>query len=423
MREKIKSLVTNKEFYWTLLFQIITLAGGILLMKLLAVSLSKTEYGFYALITSVISFVLMMPFTAFLQGVSRYISIYQDKGTYKVFLSSIIVLFSIFMVLYILLAFFVGSLCTLDAEWDDKLIFIVMLIVSEILKVLFKTINNANRERKNIAISVFVEFSVKIGIIFTAYKFSSVDIIKVLIALIIANTISMIIMYAKNSQNISISGITQKYFKVYTLRIWLFSYPLLIWAVFGWLRDMSNRWYLDYFLDKEQVALFAMMGSLALVAPAALQGVIGSFFIPIIYQKENSTKGFARKFLSILLPVLAIFFFISFIVVYFFKDLIVVLLTDEKYLSISWMLPWMFLTYSIYVISMISTYELFAHNQTKKLIVSSVLPGIIAFVGGYFLIRSYGITGALYNYILTYTSYALLTFYITNRYWRNNDNN
>ena len=158
------------------------------------------------------------------------------------------------------------------------------------------------------------------------------------------------------------------------------------------------------------------MGSLALVAPAALQGVIGSFFIPIIYQKENSQKGYTRKFLKLLLPSLAAFFLVSFTIVYYFKDLIVVLLTDEKYLSIAWMLPWMFLTYCLYVLSMISTYELFAHNQTKKLILSSVLPGIFALIGGYFLIGRYGLEGALYNYILTYTSYAFLTLYAVNKY-------
>jgi hypothetical protein len=53
-------------------------------------------------------------------------------------------------------------------------------------------------------------------------------------------------------------------------RIWSFSYPLLIWAVFGWLRDIANRWYLDYSLDKESVTLFAMMSSIALIPPAGI---------------------------------------------------------------------------------------------------------------------------------------------------------
>jgi len=392
-------------------------------MKLLAVSLSKTDYGFYALIASIIAFVLMMPFTALLQGVSRYVSIYQRRGQYQVFLSSIFFLVLSLVGLYVVLSILIGLFYPLGTEWRNKYIYIVIFAVSEILKVMFKTINNANRERKNIAISVFVEFFIKIGLIFTIHKFYSLDILDVLVALTVGNIIAVFIMYIKSIQYISLSNITRKYFKVHVQRIWLFGYPLLIWAIFGWLRDMSNRWYLDYFLNKEQVALFAMMSSLALVVPVALQGVIGSFFIPIIYQKENTEKGYARRFLIILLPILAIFFLMSFVVVYFFKDLIVILLTDEKYLSVSWMLPWMFLTYSLYVLSMISTYELFAHNQTKKLIVSTIAPGIISLVCGYFLIKEYETNGALINYMITYGSYSLFTLIVVWNYWRNNDNN
>jgi O-antigen/teichoic acid export membrane protein len=416
MIAKIKSLITNKEFYWTLLFQLSSLVGGIALMKLLAVSLSTTEYGFYAIITSMVAFVLMMPFTGLLQGVGRYISIYQKKGQNKIFLNSVIFLILICTVLYILLGVSFYSFYPLNVEWADKFLVVFLLTLSEVFKVMFRTINNANRERKNIAISVFTEFFLKVALIFSIYTLFSINIKNVLIVLTTANIISVIIMYNKNKLNISISSFSMKHYRVHFQRIWVFSYPLLIWAIFGWLRDMSNRWYLDYFLDKESVALFAMMGSLALVVPVALQGIIGSYYIPIIYQKENSQKGFARNFLTKLLPLIGILFLLSSVVVYFLKDFIVILLTDDKYLAISWMLPWMFLAYSLYVLSMISTYELFAHNQTKKLILSSVLPGVFAFVGGYFFVKNYGIEGALYNYILTYTSYALLTFYAVYKY-------
>lgn len=422
MQQKLKLLATNKEFFWTLLHQFSSLLGGVLLIKLLAVSLSAAEYGFYAIITSMVAFVLMMPFTALLQGVGRYISIYKKKGQDKIFLNSVFSFILCCVVLYIFLGVLFYSFYPLRGEWNDKFLTIFVFTITEIFKVMFRTINNTNRERKNIAISVFVEFFLKITIIFTTYFFSATNITHVLLSLIVSNTLSVIIMCSKHRKSISIASISKKHFEVHVQRIWLFSYPLLLWALFGWLRDMSNRWYLDYFLDKEHVALFTMIGSLALVAPVALQGIIGGFCIPIIYQKENSQKGFAKKFLANLLPVLTIFFFISFFIVYFLKDFIVILLTDEKYLSISWMLPWMFLAYSLYVLSIISTYELFAHNQTKKLIWSSAIPGIIAFIGGYFFIKNYGIEGALYNYILTYTSYALLTFYIVNKYWRKNDN-
>ena len=416
MLNKLRNHVFNKELYWTVIFQLSTLIGGVALVKLLAVSLTTAEYGLYAIITSIMAFVLMMPFTALLQGVSRYISIYKKKGEEGRFITSVMCLMQICIGAYILLGILFYFFYSPSIEWRDDFFYILFLVISEVFKIIFKTINNANRERKNIAISVFSEFGSKIGLILIIYINGILNIRDVLVIFFVANILSTIVMFIKNIDKISIDNFYKKHFYIHTHRILLFSFPLIIWGGFGWLRDMSNRWYLDYFLGKEDVALFAMMGSLALIAPLTLQGVVGSFFIPIIYQKENTQKGFTKKILKLIIPTLSLLFVIGFIIIYFIKDFIVVLLADEKYLAVSWMLPWMFLSYSLYALSMVSTYELFAHNQTKKLIVSSILPGVIALLGGYFFIKNYGIDGALYNYILTYISYALLTFYVVFKY-------
>jgi len=183
---------------------------------------------------------------------------------------------------------------------------------------------------------------------------------------------------------------------------------------------MSNRWYLDYFLDKEQVALFAMLSSISMIAPTALLGIIGGYFMPIIYQKENQHRGYTRDFLYKLLPIVLMIFSFSFVITYIFKNEIILIIADEKYLSISWMLPWMYLVFCLYTLSMMATYELFAHKQTKKLILSSIIPGVISLFFGYFFIKQYGVEGALYNYIITYLSYTLLTFYVVVKYIRSN---
>ncbi|WP_282114492.1 oligosaccharide flippase family protein [Pseudoalteromonas arctica] len=416
MLNKLKSLAFNKELYWTVLFQFSSLVGGVVLMKLLAVSLTTAEYGLYAIITSIVAFVLMMPFTALLQGVSRYVSIYKKKGKEGEFITSVIVLIQMCITAYILVGMLVYLFYPLSVEWSNKFFLVLLLAISEVFKIMFRAINNANRERKNIAISVFVEFASKITLVFIIHMSTSLNINDVLIAFVIANILSVIIMLNKNRDSISRSNFSRKYFDIHTLRTLTFSYPLILWGGFGWLRDMSNRWYLDYFLGKEEVALFTMIASLALIIPLALQGVIGSFFIPIIYQKENDKKGVAERFLKLVIPILATVFLIGFIILYFIKDFIVVLFTDEKYLTISWMLPWMFLAYSFYVLSMVATYELLSDKQTKKLLLSSITPGVIAFFGGYYFIKNNGLEGALYNYMLTYLSYSLLTFSVVVKY-------
>jgi O-antigen/teichoic acid export membrane protein len=238
------------------------------------------------------------------------------------------------------------------------------LSINRVFKTLFNSINNAKRDRENIFYAVLVEFGIKIiGIISLSHY---LNIKYVLSVFIIAEIVSVFVMYVKNKNLIEFK--ISKKTKLYILRVFYFALPLIIWAIFGWFRDMSNRWYLDYFITKNEVGLFAMINSIAIIAPTALQGLIGGYFIPIIYEKENIQKGYAKSFLKKLIPLLFIVFLFSFIITYLFKNEIILIIADKKYLEISWMLPWMFLVFSFYSIAMISTYELFSHKKTKLLL-------------------------------------------------------
>jgi len=416
----LKKIFNNKELFWTFLYQFTALVGGLVLIKLLSHILSVEVYGYYMLITSIVALVVMLPFSALMQGVNRFISVYQNKNRYKSFFTTVIYLHLIIILLYVILSVVVKIVAPLNDVWNEIYFSISFFAVSEVFKVLFRTINNANRERKNISISTILEFIIKIGLSYLAYRLELIDISYLLYIYTLANTISVIFMVNKSSGEFHISGNNIKESKIIVRRIWAFSSPLILWAIFGWLRDMSNRWYVDYFLDKEQVAYFSMMASIAMIAPTALQGLIGGFYVPILYQKDNKDKNYIRRFLIRLLPTLLLIFSISTLITFIFKEEIVLIITDEKYLGAAWMLPWMFLVFSIYTVSMMATYEIFAHKQTKILIVSTVLPGLISILGGYFLIGTYGMEGALYNYTLTYLSYALLTFYVAFKYSNKN---
>ena len=416
----LKKILQKRELFWTFLYQLTALLGGLVLIKLLSKILAVEVYGHYVLITSIVALIVMLPFSALMQGVNRYLSIYQIKNRYNKFFTTVVILHVAIVFLYIFSLMIVKLVVPLDGLWVDIYYLIAAFAISEIFKVLLRTINNANRERKNILQSTFLEFTLKIGLSYFAYSLALIDIRYLLFIYILANSLSVIVMLNKNKSAFQLNSINAKESKIIIIRIWAFSSPLIIWAVFGWLRDMSNRWYVDHFLDKEHVALFSMMASIAMIAPTALLGLVGGYYMPILYQKDNDDKGYIRRFLVKLLPVVALVFFLSIFITFIFKDYIVLIVSDEKYLKAAWMLPWMFIVFCIYTMSMMATYEIFAHKQTKRLIISNVLPGLISIVGGYILIKSHGIEGALYNYILTYLSYAVLTFYVVFKYSNEN---
>jgi O-antigen/teichoic acid export membrane protein len=408
---------SKKEFLWTFSERVVTLIGGMALMKILAIGLSIEEYGYYSLVTSICALVIMLPFGSLLQGVSRYVSIYKENPLkYNKFVKSTLELFFLISAFYILLAVIIRYSSSLDSKWEDIYYLLVFFIFSEMLKSLYKTLNNANRRRLNLTVSSFLEFIVKVVFLYILWKANGIiDIESVLLILILSNMISILILF-KGNKVLNISRINARSSKNFILRMWIFSAPLVVWSIFGWLRDMSNRWYLDYFLDKESVALFAMIGSIAMIAPVALHGLIDAYLIPILYQKDKENKQYAGVILSRLLPSILLFFLLSFTIVFFYKNEIILIIADYKYLKLSWMLPWMFLTFSVYSLSMIATYELFTHKQTKRLLISSIVPGAVSIVCGYYFIKKYGLDGAFYNYIVTYLSYSILTFMAVYRY-------
>ncbi len=65
-------MLKNKELHWTFLYQLTTLVGGLFLLKILAVTLSKEDYGYYSLINSIVALIVMLPFSALMQGIGRF---------------------------------------------------------------------------------------------------------------------------------------------------------------------------------------------------------------------------------------------------------------------------------------------------------------------------------------------------------------
>lgn len=112
----IKKILTNKELFWTFLYQLIIMVGGLVLIKLLATALTKEIYGYYALIMSITALIVMLPFSALMEGVSRYSSIYQLKSKYKNFLSVVILLHLFMILVYVVLFVFFKNIFTLSPE-------------------------------------------------------------------------------------------------------------------------------------------------------------------------------------------------------------------------------------------------------------------------------------------------------------------
>ncbi|HHQ4746912.1 TPA: lipopolysaccharide biosynthesis protein, partial [Vibrio cholerae] len=163
----------------------------------------------------------------------------------------------------------------------------------------------------------------------------------------------------------------------------VFSSPLLLWAIFGWLRDSSLRWFIEIHLGTKEVAIFTAISSIAIVIPMAIQSVTSAYIIPILYQNDQGQeKKRVRRVFDKLMYMLYFLGGVIFLFLYLFSEYAVLLITDEKYIAYSWALPWMFVSYYLFCCGMLNASQLLVDFKPQKLLLPNLVSGLVILISG-----------------------------------------
>lgn len=401
----------NKEAVITITAQLVQLIGGLVLIKLLSTELTKADYAVYALLISLVAFISTLPFTSLSQGYMRYVSIYSNKNQLQPFYVFTLITTLVILLFYLLIAFLMNAMFLEGTFWGEYFYLIAALVFTEIFKITYRSFENAARNRVGFANSIIAEYSLKIIILVIAFQYWIVGLEAIIAAFIFANLVSILLV--TRFKFLTHWQTSRRFNKVVLKRILTFSAPLIVWGLFGWSRDMSGRWILDIYTTKEQVSAFALMASIAMIGPGVVQSLIGAYLVPILYEKENHQTGYTRQVLIKLIPILLVGLVIATGLLYIMKTWVVIIIAEEKYIEDAWMLPIMFFAYGLFVISMMSTYEIFAHNQTRLMLWPNVISGLVALVLGLLLTQYFGLHGMVIAFVAAYLSYAMITFQIS----------
>lgn len=414
--------IINKESAIVLIYTCLSMFGLLIVMKLLTVYLTQEEFGLYSLILSVLAFVGIFPFKALDQAILRYVSIARQANHFNIFYSNFIALFILLSLFYLLIFIMVKIFFSNSNILILYTNHIYALLVTEYFKSSLQTSLAAERQRAKLLLSYALEISFKIGLIL--YFANSITIEIILYTFIFTNVLSSIYLFLQNKNDFDPYVITRKNFLIYNRKLINFGYPFIIMAIFTWARDMSGRWIIDMYLDKSTVALFSVLTAIAMIIPAGIQTILSSYVVPIIYQRENVQKGFARKITNVIFITIPIFFSTTALIVYEFSDTIISFFATDVYSVSPWILTTLFVSYSFYTLAMFSIYEILANEQSKLLIFPSILSGVVSIASGLILITQYGFEGAIYSYILGYMSYSIAIFVTVFKHrWRHSINN
>lgn len=353
---------------------------------------------------SVSAFVLTLPFTAIQQGFFRYRSIYNRKRKGREMFSAMVVGVSLLILIYALISLAVIKMFVGNGFWYESFLLVSAFITSEIYKVFTRVVINADRDRAKYASSIIAEFVFKGIFVLGLFVFNEdVTVESVVLAYVMANVISFIVCVMPVKSYFKYVNLKQ--LRLIWLRIIIFSMPLLLWAGFGWFRDMSMRWFLDVYTTKSEVAIFTALSSLAVIVPMIIQTIVGAYFIPVLYSTQtNKEKEEAKKKLNDLVNILVILGILAFPLLYIFSGEIILLATDQKYVEYSWGIPWMFLSNYLYACGMVNASSLLMDFKAKKMMLPNVLSGLVVMLGGMF-VKDFGVHAAIVTYCISYCMY------------------
>jgi len=282
------SFSKNSEFLWLMGGQLVSILFSIVIIKIIT-KIGTSDFGIYSLILTISALVSALLVGPSEQGFVRYFFSFEGLENKRRFIN-VIYLFFILTVILIALIAILMSLFKIIVEPNVLLtaVFIVFFTFSSFFASLFNLI----RKRKLNTIIIVLEKLVSTALLYTLMFNKILNITNVLLVLSFSIIVGLVmrISYFNSVFNYRIwrdlKSISWREYLIYK-KVFVFSIPLVIWGLAGWLESSSDRWVIAHFSNLDTVGIYSLMITLSSYLIATPLGVVGQYFQPIIFEQIN----------------------------------------------------------------------------------------------------------------------------------------
>ena len=407
-----------KEGSWIFLGQVATMLGGLALVKVLTEYLEPSEYGEVALGLTLANLVNLVIMGTLSSGVSRFFSIASEKNDLGGYLKSSVKLLCLAVITTVSIGLLVGVALFFSGgvQWLGMVLVIVLYSLFAGYNGALSSMQNAARQRSIVALHNGMDAWLKIGFaVLLIVSFGS-------------SSIMVIVGYLCSSTLISASQ-TYHLKKLLTARkvefassssgewmttMWLYSWPFLIWGVFGWAQQSSTRWALEAFVSTEDVGRYAVVAQIGYFPIQMGIGLLMTFIMPILYARAgDASDAMRRKGVDIMIHKIALTGVLLTLIASFttaiFHEFIFQVLVAEEYRSISKYMPIMVLAGGVFGIALVVSSRFFAFLAPSKLIPASIGSSVIGIVAAFVCTYYFSILGAVFAMLIHSISFLVLT--------------
>lgn len=380
--------------------------GSLVFLKMLSSLADKSDVGTYLLASSYLAMVLTISFSALDQGLLRNVTEYRT-------LSSLAARYSAMLASYLCLSFILGGLLAaalfafdLATALHAVLAPLSLWLAFEALKNLNMTVASGLRSRSLIAGASAADYGCRLALLWAVYTWGTVSTAAILGLLAAAGlAASATYLFGQSALLTRFSWADVRS----TLRDSIkFSWPMIIWGLFSWLQNMSNRWLLSHFADLSVVAEYGVLVAIGSFPVTALLGLVVTYAVPILYERESAAPGSARTTVRHVALALTPACGLMVLAAAVWHRELTVLLSGPAYAEQSRVLPFIMAAACTSAICSVLTYAVFAQRRVASLLVANTLPGAFSLAFGYFAVSRHQFEGAVLTLILSHLVAAAL---------------
>lgn len=397
----------NKDFKITLVTVLVPVIMQLLFIRYMSYSVDKIDYGNFVLLQTLIAGLSAVLLQIPGQSFDRFYNKTEDKVSFVNEFRTILIFINFISLLIIILYGIIMDKFSIDILFILLLYFIILNNY-----VLNQKVFLLNLERgKYFYLKLLEAFSKFIFPILSYMYFQSLESLLIGIAIGYIFSYILLVYYLKEYPYKFIVNFVniKKYF--------LYSYPILFVSIFTWGISFSDRYFIDYYLSTEDVAIYALLAMVAGVGQ-----IVGQIYFmytePKIYKKyENNTNETFNDIKNYLLKLVFIFIVLGIVAMLLPKQVYTILLEEEIIYN-----EYYFITFMILLVSIFANILHIAHHMYLKLIerldILSYILGVaflINLIGNTF-ISEFGIMAAAISTLVSYFSILIMQILFMRRF-------
>lgn len=373
-----------KEASWIVIGQVATVAGSLVLVRVLTEYLDPEHYGQLALGLTVAGLVNQVVMGGIGAGIGRFYSIAAEKQDLDGYMHATreLLLYATGVVAFISI-FLIGSLLWLGySKWIGLAVAALVLSVLNGYNSSLSGIQNAARQRAIVAfhggLDAWLKILLALAVIFWLGASSAAVVIGYAISSMLITFSQLFFLRRTISQHETNTFSDQQWLP----QIWAFSLPFSTFGAFTWMQLVSDRWALQAYASTAEVGQYAVLFQLGYTPIALVSGMAMNFLGPILYQRSGDATdqvrnagvhqlGWRMAFLFLMVTLL------GFAITFAMHEWLFRLLVATEYRDSSYLLPLVVLAGGVFAAGQLLALKLMSEMKSAAMTTAKIVTALI----------------------------------------------